>query len=225
VRRGLLAVLATAATILAVASFTFAQQASDPAPPANAAGPAAPPTVDPAGAIPPLPSDPAQPHPSNSARHPRNVATTDPSTPTPHPHNTPRPTATPEPLSPPPVGPYRPEDHPRIPPDWQQQLGDFDVIAELGPENLSAGTRRLVRDVEAGAVSPASATRIALARLGYLHPRGVPKRYRGEATQHDTLALTYTVELAGPKVSESERDRIAAEIDAYVHGDLAPSTS
>jgi hypothetical protein len=230
-RRVLLIVLATAATILAVASTTLAQRASDTASTENAAGPAAPSTVGPAAAVPPQPSDPALPHPSKTDRphpsntpHPSDAAPPNPSSPTPHPRNTPPPTATPEPLAPPPVGPYRPQEHPRIPPDWQQQLGELDVIAELGHKNLAAGTKRLFRDVEAGAVTPARATRIALAKLGYLHPRGVPKRYRGEVTQHDTLALTYAIELAGPKLSESQRDRIAAEIDAYVHGDPAPAT-
>jgi hypothetical protein len=125
-------------------------------------------------------------------------------------------------LAPPPVGPYQPKDHPDLPPDWQQQIEDFDVIAELGPENLSAGTKRLVRDVEAGSVPGAQATRIALAKMGYLDLRMVPERYRGEVSQSDYYALTYVAEQAGLELSDAEAEQLAAEVDAYTYGAPTP---
>jgi hypothetical protein len=156
----------------------------------------------------------AQPHPS-TATQPTG------SSPTPHPLNTPPTTATPEPLAPPPVGPYRPQERPRVPPDRQQQPEDVDVMAEIGPE-LSAGTRRLVRDVDSGALPAARATRVALAMMGYLDFRGVPARYRGDVKQADYLALAFAVEVVAPRLSDAETDRIAAEVDAHVHGSPTP---
>lgn len=216
-RRGLVAILATASTILTVTLATIAVRSSEEPDAGQSTGSATHATADQRRAAALQTSDAAaQPHPVNAPPH-------DVTSPTPHPRNKPHSSTTPEPMAPPSVGPYRPREHPTIPPDWQQQVEEFDVLAEIGHKNLATGTKRLVRDVETGAVEPARATRIALAKMGYLHPRGVPQRYRGVVTQYDYFALTYAVEVVGPTLSDAERERIGAEVDAYVYGGSAPA--
>ena len=128
---------------------------------------------------------------------------------TPDPRNTapaPSPLSTPQPLTPPPVGPYRPNAHHEAPPS----------SAEADLDELSGGTRRLIQDVDSRRLSAARFTRIALAKMGY--GRGVPDRYRGQATGLDMLALSLAVDAVDPKVSPADRARIRGEVLEYVHG-------